>query len=83
MQKCANLEDLVKSFQTSTSIYLQNLASIQPRASQSLPKVRKEDRKSIGRRRFARALLSVHRADVDAGRAQKGAEFRHQYRQGA
>ena len=50
VQKCVNLVDLVKSFQT--SIYLQNLASIQPRTGLSKfakrqPKVRTKVRKNI------------------------------------
>ena len=52
VQKCVDLVDLVKSFQT--SIYLEILASIQPRTGlskfakiQNLPTVRKES-KNIG-----------------------------------
>ena len=50
MQKRVNIVDLVKSFQT--SIYFQNLASIQPRTglskfAKNKPKVRKEVGKNI------------------------------------
>ena len=50
VQKCVNLVDLVKSFQT--NIYFQNLASIQPRTglskfAKNKPKVRKEVGKNI------------------------------------
>ena len=51
MQKCVHLVDLVMSFQT--NIYLQTLASIQPRTrvsefANNQPKVRMKVRKNIG-----------------------------------
>ena len=54
VQKCANLVDLVKSFQT--SIYLQKSASIRysrERASQSLPKISQQlEKKSSNKHRL-------------------------------
>ena len=83
MQKRVNLVDLVKSFQT--SVYLQNSASIQQQASQSLPRISQKFenvRISIGGNSPVDRLPAVLFLDVDGVLHPANVRFpRQQFRQ--